>query len=282
MFFKAKKEENEFEKYFEMSEKSGWRTTDLNWNKIDKENISDIDKQAILATAIIEHGVPHYSDTWSMVKGIEKEWELWQFVTLWAGEEHRHSYALKKLADILDIVSDAKYYEKTEKGEYYYKQISETPFAKMHKDICKTDCYSSIGGMLTYTALQELVTAKYYQAVCKSTKSKFIKELFGNIAKDELKHHAFYAQAISRYYDKSDNKEAYLKDVYNAVVSFEMPHKIYAKDFNFFEYYDMLSKMDLIEVKLRAGKFLAFSPQLVKELLKKKEFSDYAEISKVS
>ncbi len=67
---------NEFEKYYEMSEKTGWRVNDLNWDKIDKQNISELDKQIILATAVIEHGVPHYTETWTKVKGIEKEWEL--------------------------------------------------------------------------------------------------------------------------------------------------------------------------------------------------------------
>ncbi|MFN8673429.1 MAG: acyl-ACP desaturase [Candidatus Sericytochromatia bacterium] len=276
MFFKSlKKEEvNEFEKYYEMSEKTGWRTTDLNWDKIDKNNISDIDKQAILATAVIEHGVPHYTETWSMVKGIEKEWELWQFVTLWAGEEHRHSYALKKLADTLDITGKEEYYLEPAKGKHYYEQISNTPFAKLHKEHCKTDCYSSIAGMLTYTAIQELVTAKYYQSVCKQTNSKFIKELLTLIAKDELKHHAFYANAIKRYYEKSDNKEIYLKNIYDAVVSFEMPHTIYDKNFNFFDKYNMLGKLDLVDIKFRVGKFLSFSPQLIKDLVSKKEFYD--------
>lgn len=144
---------NEFEKYFEMSEQSGWRITDLNWNKIDYRNISEFDKQLILAVAIIEHGVPYYTEAWSRVSGISEEWELWQFVTLWAGEEHRHSFSLKKLADLLDINGDARYYDKAAKGEYYYNQVAESNFARLHKEHCPTDCYSTIGGMVTYAAI---------------------------------------------------------------------------------------------------------------------------------
>lgn len=262
---------NEFEKYFEMSEASGWRINDLNWKKIDKENISEFDKQVILSTAIIEHGVPHYTDTWAKVKGIETEWELWQFVTLWAGEEHRHSYSLKKLSDILDTIGDSKYFDKSEKGEYYYKIISETPFADKHKKHCSTDCYSSIGGMITYTAVQELVTAKYYQNAAKKTKSKFVKELFGYIAKDELKHHAFYGHAIKRYYEKAVNKEQYVEDVYNAVINFVMPHIIYDTGFDFFDKEDIMSKFDIMEIKLRMAKHFSFSKTLLKKLAMHKD-----------
>lgn len=265
---------NEFEKYYEMSEKSGWKITDLNWNKIDKQNISDFDKQAILATAVIEHGVPHYSDTWARVKDLDKEWELWQFVTLWAGEEHRHSYSLKKLADILDVTGDKAHYDSVQKGEYYYNQIADSPFGKLQKEKCKTDCYSSIGGMLTYTAIQELVTAKFYQLAMKRTKSKFLTELLSYISKDEFKHHAFYSQAIKRYYEKSTNKEKYLENVYHAVVNFEMPHNIYDKKFDFFENEILFSKMDRMEIKLRMAKVLAFSKILLKNLMTNKEYSD--------
>lgn len=256
---------NEFEKYYEMSEQTSWKITDLNWNKIDKENISDFDKQAVLATAIIEHGVPHYSDTWARVKGIEKEWELWQFATLWAGEEHRHSYSLKKLADLLDVKGDLRYYDKSEKGDFYYNQIANNEFGKLHKEKCQ--CYSSIAGMLTYTTIQELVTAKYYQLVAKKTKSKFLKQLLDFIAKDELKHHAFYGKAIKRYYDKSDNKEQYIKDIVSAVKEFEMPHGIYDFKVDFFDKENVFGKFEMAEIKLRVGRLISFNKDIVKGLL---------------
>lgn len=265
---------NEFEKYYEMSENTGWRVNDLNWKKVDKENMSDFDKQVVLATAIIEHGVPHYTDTWAKVKGIENEWELWQFVTLWAGEEHRHSYSLKKLADLLDVKADTKYYNKAEKGEYFYNIIAESKFADDHKKHCSTDCYSTIGGMLTYTAIQELVTAKYYQNAAKRTKSKFLKDLLGFIAKDEFKHHSFYGHAIKRYYEKSSNKEQYINDVYNATVNFIMPHTIYNAGIDFFDIEDVFSKLDKIEIKLRIGKLLSFSKTLIKNLATHKDYQD--------
>ena len=257
---------NEFEKYYEMSENTGWRINDLNWKKIDIENISVFDKQVILATSVIEHGVPHYTDTWTKVRGIENEWELWQFVTLWAGEEHRHSFGLKKLADILDIQGDAKYYNQSTKGEDYYKIISEIPFAHKHKKHCSTDCYSTIGGMLTYTAIQELVTAKYYQNAIKKTKSRFLKDLLGLIAKDEFKHHAFYGHAIKRYYEKSLDKDQYIDDVYNATINFSMPHLIYDVGFDFFDKEDIISNFDVIEMKLRMAKLFSFSKRLIKNL----------------
>lgn len=265
---------NEFEKYYEMSESTGWRVNDLNWNNIDKENISDFDKQVVLATAIIEHGVPHYTDTWARVKNLETEWELWQFVTLWAGEEHRHSFSLKKLADMLDIKADNKYYDNPQKSDYYYNIIAESQFAAEHKSHCATDCYSTIGGMLAYTTIQELVTAKYYQNAAKKTKSRFLKELLTNIAKDEFKHHSFYGHAIKRYYDKAINKEQFLDDIYNATINFEMPHSIYNAGIDFFDKENLIGKLDLIEIKLRMGKLFAFSKTLLKKLATHGNFQD--------
>jgi acyl-[acyl-carrier-protein] desaturase len=265
---------NEFEKYFEMSEQSGWRTTDLDWKRIDFNNISEFDKQLILAVSIIEHGVPYYTEAWSRVAGISEEWELWQFVTLWASEEHRHSFSLKKLADILDITGDARYYDKAAKGEFYYNQVAESDFARLHKEHCPTDCYSTLGGMITYAAIQELATAKFYQAAVKRTKSRFIKELLSLIAKDELKHYSYYSQAVKRYFEKSKNQQQYLDEVYHAVINFSMPHLIYPVKFGFFENEDVMSGFDYLEIKLRVAKFLSFNKGLVKRLALTKEYRD--------
>ena len=87
-----------YESYFELAEKNAWKVTELDWPALQRDRkaglISDFDRQALIATAVIEYGVPHYSEVWSLVEGLRDHWALWQFATLWTGEEHRHSYAL--------------------------------------------------------------------------------------------------------------------------------------------------------------------------------------------
>src|SRR5688572_28791438 len=96
-----------FKAYYELSEKHGWRTTDLDWAALRRDQdaglISPFDVQAVQGTAVIDSGVPHYGEVWSIVTDLRRHWNLWQFTTLWTGEESRHAFALDKACDVLGI-----------------------------------------------------------------------------------------------------------------------------------------------------------------------------------
>ena len=55
-----------YEDYYELSEKMGWRATDLEWDDLRRHQdaglIGDFERKALLGTAVIEHGVPHYAE----------------------------------------------------------------------------------------------------------------------------------------------------------------------------------------------------------------------------
>src|SRR5690349_6289002 len=96
-----------FNEYFELSEKHSWRATELDWDVLRRERdaglIEDFDIQALHGTTVIESGVPHYGEVWSMVFDLRKHWDLWQFTSLWTGEESRHAFALDKACHVLDV-----------------------------------------------------------------------------------------------------------------------------------------------------------------------------------
>src|SRR3954464_8279006 len=135
--------------YFDLTERKGWRLQDLPWDEPELDRVTDADRAAAVATSVIESGVPHYTKLWEMVQGFFADWELAQFVTLWAGEEERHNVALHKLVRTLGL---------DDKGEY--ERVAKFDFPRAQKAQCPTRCYENVPGMLTYTVLQELVTWK--------------------------------------------------------------------------------------------------------------------------
>jgi rubrerythrin len=237
-------EPSEFERYFQTSEEVGWRTTDLDWGKIDLENVSELDRQTTLGTSIIEHGVPHYAALWQRVAKIEDDWNLRQFAALWAGEEHRHSYCLKRLADSLGIRSSNEYFDIEEAGAFFYDRVARARFVENHSASCASGCYATIPGMLVYTTLQELRTWRYYFGMARETKSAFCKALFMNIAKDEMRHHVFYSNALASRLERAEDRRWFEAMAMEAFVAFKMPHDLYAEPLKIFSRTTMLGPED--------------------------------------
>lgn len=256
-----------FEEYYELSEKTGWRTTDLDWDALRRDQdaglVSEFDHQALLGTAVIEHGVPHYGEVWTLVQDLRKHWELWQFTTLWTGEEHRHSYVLKKTCDALGI---------TRRIEDDLKKVTEFRFAETQKASCPTDCYRTVPGMLAYTVIQELATNKFYTLAQKRAKSPFLKRLFQLIAGDEMRHHVFYRDMMHHLYQASGaQREEYSEQVFRAVRAFRMPHLVYALQMDFFEDGDWtIGTLGKIAFKAQLARCFSFDGHLLRRLITEK------------
>ncbi len=219
-----------YDEYFELSEKNGWRIGDLDWPALVADDaaglVSDADRAALLGTTVIEHGVPHYGEVWSLVEELRSNWELWQFTTLWTGEEHRHSFALKKACDLLGItpaIADD------------LEQVTVARFAELQKQSCATDCYKTVPGMLTYAIIQELATHKFYVLAARATRSPFLRRLFSEIGADEMRHHVFYRDALRDGWERAADRGAYLDRIVEATRAFKMPHLIYQLQVAFFE-----------------------------------------------
>lgn len=266
----------EFEEYFELAERQAWRATDLDWNSIDVENMSELDKQLILSTSIIENGFPYYADAWTRIPEIKDEWELWQFAIVWAGEEHRHSYVLKRLAQEIDVVGSPEYYEESRpaSSNYYYDLASRGEFGRLQKE--RSASYNTIAGMLTYTTIQELLASKYYANIASNTKSAFLKDLWLRISKDEARHHAFFANALVRYCDRAKNREEYLDNIFHSIGHFALPHSIQTFESSIFDKVTTFTSRDHAHFKLRIARIMSFDKSLAKRLLK--EYSGHREV----
>jgi hypothetical protein len=248
-----------YDQYYELAERHGWRVTELAWSELEREAaaglISDLDRAALLATAVIEHGVPHYSEVWGLVERLREHWDLWQFTTLWTGEEHRHSYALKKACDVLGIGSQIATDLATVEG---------FRFAEAQKQSCLDDCYKSVPGMLAYAIIQELATNHFYLMVAKRSSSPFLKDLFSRIAGDEMRHHVFYRDALRAGFGASSDPAWYSDQVYRATRAFKMPHLIYELQVPFFEGGDWKIGLDL---RMQLARCFSFDTGLLARLM---------------
>ena len=249
----------QYEQYYELAERHGWRATDLDWTQLEREAaaglVSDLDRAALLGTAVIEHGVPHYAEVWGLVDNLRAHWQLWQFTTLWTGEEHRHSFVLKKACDVLGIgdqISDD------------LAAVEGFAFADAQKQSCVDDCFRSVPGMLAYAIIQELATNHFYLMVAKRSRSPFVKDLFTRIAGDEMRHHVFYRDALRDGHAVSSDPVWYADQVYRAVRAFKMPHLIYKLQIPFFEGGDWKIELDL---HVQLARCFSFDPTLLGRLL---------------
>lgn len=255
-----------YEHYYELSEKNGWRTTDLDWDALRREDaaglVSPFDRAALKGTAVIEHGVPHYSEVWSLVEGLRDHWELWQFATLWTGEEARHSYALKKACDLLGLTPEI---------EADLRKVTEFRFAETQKQSCATDCYRTVPGMLAYTVIQELATHRFYTLAAKQSASPFLKDLFTRIGADEMRHHVFYREAMKEGHRAAPEaeREAWSEQVYRAVRAFKMPHLIWDLQVPFFEHGDWsIGTLGKMAFKAQLVRALGFDARLLARLVR--------------
>jgi rubrerythrin len=243
--------------YFELTERKGWRLQDLPWDTPDLERVSDADRAAVVATSVIESGVPHYTKLWDMVDGFRSDWELAQFVTLWAGEEERHNVALNKLTRILGANPEAE-----------YARVATHDFPRAQKASCPTRCYETIPGMLTYTVLQELVTWKFYSCAAKATKSRLVRETFRRIGEDEMRHHVWYRDALRARYESASDREWFASKIEDAVRHFSMPHSIFHLQEKFFDVdSDVVGKLGQLDIKMKAARALSFDKSLLARLM---------------
>ena len=244
--------------YFELTERIGWRLGDLPWNEPQLDRVSDDDRKAIAATSVIESGVPHYAKVWGVVDGFADDWELAQFVTLWAGEEERHNVTLNRLARLVgegDAVA----------GDY--RRVAETDFVAAQKAGCPTRCYSTIPGMLTYAMIQELVTWRFYLSASKQTKSLLVREAFRRIGEDEMRHHVWYRDALKARHARAPDKAWFAEQVSAATRHFRMPHGIFHVRERFFDVEsNVVGKLGVLDIKLRVAKALSFDRGLVAAL----------------
>lgn len=219
-----------YDEYYELSEKNTWRVCEIDWDLLAAEArdglVTPADRAALVGTAVIEHGVPHYAEVWSLVEGLRKHWQLWQFVTLWTGEEHRHSYALHKACTVLG---------ETGPLETDLDVVRDIAFAEKQKESCPADCLRTVPGMVTYATIQELATFRFYSTAAKRTQSTVLRRLFSEIGADEMRHHVFYREALHEGYQQAADRAWYVDRVAEATGAFLMPHAIYQLQVDFFE-----------------------------------------------
>lgn len=244
---------NAYLEYFDLTERKGWRLQDLPWSTPELDRVTDKDRAAVVATSIIESGVPHYAKLWEMVDGFFSDWELAQFVTLWAGEEERHNVALQRLAKVLGADPEAG-----------YAQVARFDFPRAQKASCASRCYETVPGMLTYTVLQELVTWKFYSSAARATKSALVRETFAKIGADEMRHHVWYREALKARYAQAEDRAWYSDQVVAAVQSFRMPHAIFHLQEDFFDRdSDVIGMLGVADIKLKAARALSFDPSII-------------------
>lgn len=247
-----------YDQYYELWERTSWRVADLPWEQLEADQasglVSEFDRAAVAGTAVIEHGVPHYSEVWGLVEHLREHWELWQFTTLWTADEHRHSFVLEKTAKLLGI----------EGVDAELDAVSKFPFATAQKESCPDDCYRSVPGMTTYAVIQELATNHFYLMAAKRTRSPFLKELFTLIAGDEMRHHCYYRDALKDYYAIATDRAWYVDQVWRAIQAFKMPHLIYNMQTEFFEGGDWVVSTDL---KAQLARCFSFDPGLIGKLV---------------
>jgi hypothetical protein len=252
-----------YEDYYELSERHNWKTTDLDWDTLKREQdagkLDDFDRAALEGTAVIEHGVPHYGEVWTLVPELRNNWELWQFTTLWTGEEHRHSFALKKACDILGF---------TPKIQPDLDLVKTFPFARTQKASCPSNCYTTVPGMLTYTIIQELVTNKFYGLAAKKAGSPFLRRLFQLIGADEMRHHVFFREALGELAARTQERSTFNDRIFEAAMSFRMPHLVYDVQSNFFEDGGWsIGTLGKIAMKAQLARCFAFDAGLLARLM---------------
>ena len=192
-----------------------WSVTDLDWDAIRPELLTDGDRSAVRYLTYIEDHIPGYL-SWSMrsfpVDGAELDTptvalnrEYFRFFVAWAYDEERHARMLTRYQEVAEMADPRQLrLELAEEGRKHFDLPYLEPVA-----------------VFTYTMLQEKATQLFYQHFRSVVREPLLRDLLLRVARDETRHYVFYAQMVEEYLRRDPEAAApHLKEVLR---TFRMP-----------------------------------------------------------
>lgn len=198
------------------AERRRWSIEDLAWSSIRPEALTGTDRSVVRFITFIEDHIPGYLDYFFEVfpmsgddLGVEEfcfNREYFRFLISWAHDEERHAAALTRYqveAGISD--PDTLMRELAEEGRKKFALHYEHPVQAF-----------------TYTLVQEKATQLFYRRFRDVVTEPVLRELLANLARDEARHFAFYADLVGEYVARHGLR-ATVPDIKDVLGTFRMP-----------------------------------------------------------
>lgn len=197
------------------ADERSWTLSDLDWDSVRPETLTETDRSAVRFITYIEDHIPgyitHFLEAFPLQEaGMELERfgfnrEYFRFLVAWTHDEERHASALAKYQVATEMATRQQLLENlAEEGRKKFALPYDHPVQSF-----------------AYTLVQEKATQLFYQRFRETVTEPFLKDLLGRLARDEARHFAFYSNLVGAYVAR-DGAAAIpgLKDV---IATFRMP-----------------------------------------------------------
>lgn len=162
-----------------------WTLDDIDWSRFDRSKIDPDLLKIVKAASLVEHNGADYATYLCNV--FHDDPAFCEAATQWAGEEIQHGQALAKWAEMADVSFDF--------GEAF---ASFTSGYSLPLDASES-VRGSRAGELVARCIVETGTSSYYTALRDATEEPVLKQICGNIARDEIRHYKLFYSHLERY-----------------------------------------------------------------------------------
>jgi acyl-[acyl-carrier-protein] desaturase len=198
----------------ERSAGRGFVISDLPWDSLRPEALTDEDRSVVRFITFIEDHIPGYLTyflTAFPVVGdlpdsrVAFNREYFRFLVGWADDEERHASSLTEYQVAAEMATE----------DQLLAQLAvegKKPFVLP---------YSHPLEAFVYTLIQEKATQLFYQRFAATVKEPFLAQLLNLLARDEARHFAFYSAVVSQTLRAAPRSS--LTQMRDVVASFRMP-----------------------------------------------------------
>jgi hypothetical protein len=196
------------------STERAWSPTDLKWQELRPESLTDDDRLIVRFLTFVEDHIPAYLNY--ALSGFPTTGDLdvptylrnrdyFRFLVAWANDEEKHASVLTRY-QIEAEMSDE------ESLALELAEIGKKPWSLPYQDPLE---------LYVYTFLQEKATQLFYQRYQSVVSEPVLKDLLQRLARDETRHFAFYSRLVEDSLQRMGPKAC--DGVKNVLSTFRMP-----------------------------------------------------------
>lgn len=201
-----------FNRFFRTSERVMWKFSEIRFDQIERDKITEDDINAVRAAMLVESHNPIYTKV--LLDYFAQDHEMAAFVVTWSYEELKHYGVLRTWLEATGMVNQVE----------LERELSETragPWGDVESKFSVVQSFS-------YTMLQEEITGLFYKKFMHRAKEPVLKGILNLIMQDEYRHCQWY---LGKAREVLMTGRGHVEEVFDMFMRFEMPGPSFIQEY---------------------------------------------------